>query len=110
MAAAKEDSRRKEERRAFEGIVTLSTSAEGSEQKFIRGRAVDFSKSGARIQAPEALEIGTQVYLRADSFGLMGMAKVRYCQQRTSGFVVGLELEKRGASMRTADDFIDYYE
>jgi len=110
MAATNEDHRRKEERRAFDGIVTLSTSAEGAEQKFIRGRAVDFSKSGARIQAPEALEIGTQVYLRADSFGLMGMAKVRYCQQRTSGFVVGLELEKRGASMRTADDFIDYYE
>jgi hypothetical protein len=88
----------------------LSTSTEGSEQKFIRGRAVDFSKSGARIHAPEALEVGAQVYLRADSFGLMGMAKVRYCQERLAGFVVGLELEKRGASMRTADDFIDYYE
>ena len=40
MAAANEDSRRKEERRAFDGIVTLSTTAEGAEQKFtFRGEA-----------------------------------------------------------------------
>jgi hypothetical protein len=104
------DCRRKEERRSFDGVVTLSTSTEGEDQKFIRGRAVDFSKSGARIQSPEALDIGAQVYLRADSFGLMGMAKVRYCQHRVAGYVIGLELEKRGASMRTPDDFIDYYE
>lgn len=108
MTAA--ESRRKEERKAFDGIVTISTSTDGAEQKFIRGRAVDFSKSGARVQSPEALEVGAQVYLRADSFGLMGVAKVRYCQHRLAGYVIGLELEKRGASMRTADDFIDYYE
>ena len=108
--AAKQESRRKEERRAFDGIVTLSTSTDGPEQKFIRARAVDFSKSGARVLSPEPLDVGAQVYMRADSFGLMGVAKVRYCEQKLSGFVVGLELEKRGASMRTPDDFIDYYE
>ena len=106
----KAESRRKEERKAFDGIVTLSTSAEGSDQRFIRGRAIDFSKSGARVQISDPLDVGAQVYLRADSFGLMGMAKVRYCQQRLAGYVLGLELEKRGAQMRTADDFIDYYE
>ena len=111
MTAAKPESRRKEERRAFDGVVTLSTSShEGTDQKFIRARAVDFSKGGARVQSPDPLDIGAQVYLRADSFGLMGMAKVRYCHQRAAGYMVGLELEKRGASMRTADDFIDYYE
>ena len=108
--APKVESRRKEERKAFDGIVTLSTSAEGSDQRFIRGRAIDFSKSGARVQISDPLDVGAQVYLRADSFGLMGMAKVRYCQQRLAGYVLGLELEKRGAQMRTADDFIDYYE
>src|SRR5580692_10550418 len=107
---AKPESRRKEERKAFDGIVTVSTATEGSDQRFIRGRAIDFSKSGARIQIPDALDVGVQVYIRADSFGLMGMAKVRYCQQRTAGYILGLELEKRGASMRTPDDFIDYYE
>jgi DnaJ-domain-containing protein 1 len=107
---ASADCRRKEERRAFDGVVTLSTASDGDEQKFIRGRAVDFSKSGARVQSPEAIDVGSQVYLRADSFGLMGMAKVRYCQQRPAGYVIGLELEKRGSSMRTPDDFIDYYE
>jgi len=109
-AAGRSDPRRKENRQAFDGVVTLSTSPDDTEQKFIRGRAVDFSKSGARIHSPDRLEVGAQVYLRADSFGLMGMAKVRYCQQRLAGYVVGLELEKRGASMRTPDDFIDYYE
>jgi hypothetical protein len=109
-AAGSPESRRREERRAFDGIVTISTATDTSEQKFIRGRAVDFSKSGARVQTPDPLEVGSQVYLRADSFGLMGMAKVRYCQHRLAGYVIGLELEKRGASMRTPDDFIDYYE
>ena len=109
-AAVKPDVRRKEVRQSFEGVVTLSTTSEGSEQKFIRGRAVDFSKNGARVQTPQALEVGAQVYLRADSFGLMGVAKVRYCQHQLAGYVVGLELEKRGASLRTPDDFIDYYE
>jgi len=110
--SASAESRRKEERRAFDGVVTLSlsTTTDTEEQKFIRGRAVDFSKSGARIHSPDPLEVGAQVYLRADSFGLMGMAKVRYCQHRLAGYVVGLELEKRGSSMRTPDDFIDYYE
>jgi hypothetical protein len=107
---AKVDSRRKEERKAFDGVVTLSTSADGADQRFIRGRAIDFSKSGARVHIADPFDIGAQVYLRADSFGLMGMAKVRYCQPRAGGYVVGLELEKRGASMRTPDDFIDFYE
>src|SRR5271166_2887528 len=106
---AKDESRRKEERKAFDGVVTVSTSSEGSDQRFIRGRAIDFSKSGARIQIPDPVDVGSQVYIRADSFGLMGMAKVRYCQQRLAGWVLGLELEKRGASMRAPDDFIDYY-
>jgi hypothetical protein len=108
--APKPESRRKEERKAFDGVVTVSTSNDGSDQVFIRGRAIDFSKSGARIHIPEPVDVGAQVYLRADSFGLMGIAKVRYCQQRLAGYVLGLELEKRGASMRTPDDFIDYYE
>jgi hypothetical protein len=107
---AKAESRRKEERKAFDGIVTVSTSTEGADQRFIRGKALDFSKGGARIQIPDPLTVGEQVYVRADSFGLMGMAKVRYCQQRSAGYVLGLELENRGASMRTPDDFIDYYE
>lgn len=107
---AKAESRRREERKAFDGIVTLSITAEGADQKFYRGRAIDFSKSGARIHLPEPVEVGVQVYLRADSFGLMGMAKVRYCQHRLAGYVLGLELENRGTAMRTPDDFIDYYE
>src|SRR4029077_18299718 len=32
------------------------------------------------------------------------------CQQRLAGYVLGLEIERRGAQMRTPDDFIDYYE
>jgi hypothetical protein len=113
MAAAatanKGTSRRREERRAFDGVVTVTTTADG-DQKFIRGKAIDFSKGGARIQLSEPLEVGSQVYMRADSFGIMAVAKVRYCQQRYGGFTVGLELENKGASMRTPDDFIDYYE
>lgn len=101
---------RREQRRTFDGVVTLCTSAAGTDQRFIRGRAIDFSKGGARIQSPEGLEAGQQVYLRADSFGLMGMAKVRYCQKRLAGYVMGLELEKKSSTMKTPDDFIDYYE
>ena len=104
------ESRRREERRSFDAIVTLSTSAESKDQRFVRGRSIDFSKSGARVQAPEPFNVGDQVYLRADTFGLMGMAKVRYCQKRMAGYIVGLELENRGATMKTPDDFIDYYE
>ena len=110
MMTVKEESRRKEARKAFDGVVTLSIAAEGADQRFFRGRAIDFSKGGARIHLPEPVEVGAQVYLRADSFGVMGMAKVRYCQHRLAGYVLGLELENRGASIKTADDFIDYYE
>ena len=82
---AKAENRRKEERKEFDGVVTVSTSTEGADQRFVRGRALDFSKGGARIEIPDPLDIGAQVYIRADSFGLMGMAKVRYCQQRLAG-------------------------
>ena len=41
----------------------------------------------------------------------MGIAKVRYCQQRTGGLRRGPGIrETRGVHADTPDDFIDYYE
>jgi len=102
--------RRKHTRQTSDGSVTLSTAAEGVNQRFIRGRAIDVSKEGAKIETPDSLQTGSHVYLRTEHLGIMGTATVRHCEKRSAGYVMGLELDKSGPNMKTPDGFIDYYE
>jgi hypothetical protein len=52
---------------------------------------VDANRGGAGVQSPEALPLGTLVFLRITSLGLMGFAHVRHCSPRGEGYLLGLE-------------------
>lgn len=55
---------------------------------------VDAHRKGLAVQSPEGLALGTLVFLRITSLGLMGFAHVRHCAPRGDGFLLGLEFRE----------------
>lgn len=66
----------------------------------IRGRCVDLSETGAKIEISERLPATTLVYLRSDKDGILGHAAVRYCERSGMKFIVGLQF---GRSLAASD-------
>ena len=62
-------------------------------------RGIDLNDTGARVLSPAAVAAGSVVTFRCKELQLMGHATVRYCIQRKSKYMVGLEFH--GALMRT---------
>jgi hypothetical protein len=52
---------------------------------------VDANRGGAGVQSTEALPLGSLVFLRITSLGLMGFAHVRHCSRRADGYLLGLQ-------------------
>jgi hypothetical protein len=63
---------------------------------------VDATRDGAGVRAMEPLAIGTLVFLKISTLGLMGFAHVRHCSKRGSGYLLGLKF--REALARDRDD------
>jgi len=83
---------RRQNRQACEHQVTVIWRDAQGENKFATARAIDISKSGIRLQMPEAPPLHTYVTLRAVKLGLVGNASVRYCLRKAgSKFAVGAE-------------------
>jgi hypothetical protein len=57
----------------------------------IQVTGVNANRTGAGLQSPEALPLGTLVFLRIVSLGLMGFAHVRHCSPRGNGYLLGLQ-------------------
>jgi hypothetical protein len=55
---------------------------------------VDVHRDGAGVQSPEALPLGSLVFLRIHNLGLMGFAHVRHCSARADGFLLGLQFRE----------------
>jgi len=55
---------------------------------------VDATRDGAGVQAMEPLAIGTLVFLKISTLGLMGFAHVRHCSKRGSGYLLGLKFRE----------------
>ena len=54
-------------------------------------KGVNMSSVGAMIMSPEAIPVGSAVYLHSKELQLMGNATVRHCTQRRSKFMIGVE-------------------
>ncbi len=103
---------RKHPRRQVDCGLSISWRDEDGITRFMRARGVDWSESGARIEAEEPIDVQTLVHLRADEYGLAGSGAVKHCNRRGVKYVIGLELRetrKRGALQLPAD-FTDFYE
>jgi len=55
---------------------------------------VDATRDGAGVHAMEPLAIGTLVFLKISTLGLMGFAYVRHCSQRGNGYLLGLKFRE----------------
>ena len=55
---------------------------------------VNANRTGAGLQSAEALPLGTLVFLRIASLGLMGFAYVRHCSPRGNGHLLGLQFRE----------------
>jgi len=59
-------------------------------QRSILARGINMSKSGALVELPEPLSVGTVVYIKTNALGLMGTATVRHCTPKGAKFRIGL--------------------
>jgi hypothetical protein len=78
------------ERHPFRGTVQVSWQMRSGEMKTVRAKCVDLSEQGARIECELPIELQTNVYLQAPTYGLMGNASVRYCRRNGIKHIVGL--------------------
>jgi hypothetical protein len=75
-------------------------------------RAIDLSNSGIRVESSEPIDPHTDVYVRAERYGLTGSTSVRHCSHRASRYILGLEFkpEARAGDSGDPEAFVDYYE
>ena len=57
----------------------------------VRGRCLDLSSSGIRIETKDKLTLHQMVLVQSDQFGRMGHASVRYCRREPMRYFVGLQ-------------------
>lgn len=67
---------------------------------------VDATRDGAGVQSASPLVVGTLVFLKIPTFGLMGFAHVKHCSPHGNGHLLGLEFRERLVRDREhSDDF-----
>ncbi|HUJ24021.1 MAG TPA: DnaJ domain-containing protein [Bryobacteraceae bacterium] len=104
--------KRRKHRQLFDCTLELSwEDAQGSKRVLIV-HAIDLSNSGIRVESSEPLPPHTNVFVRAERYGITGSTVVRHCSRRGAKYVVGLEFaaETSTADPEPAEAFIDYYE
>jgi DnaJ-domain-containing protein 1 len=104
--------KRKEQRRFTNAMFAVVWQDARGQNKSMRARGLNVSKSGMRIESAEELAPGALVGLQAERHDLTGRATVRNCTRRGSMYVVGLEFsEETKRTLRLPlMDAIDYYE
>jgi hypothetical protein len=104
--------KRKEQRRFTNAMFALTWRDARGQNRSIRARGLNVSKSGMRLESAEELDPGVPVSLRAERHELNGRATVRNCAQRGSAYLVGLEFsEETKQTLRLPlVDAVDFYE
>ena len=86
---------RKHERTPSDALVKIRWSAASGEAHFARGKILDCSENGLRVEVIEPIPTRSYVTLDApelDRAGWSGWGSVRYCVLRRAKYIVGLEL------------------
>jgi hypothetical protein len=77
----------------FSGAVEVSWDDHGM-PGFARGRCVNLSEDGMRIELPTAVPVQSMVTIRVPEIGLVGSAVVRHSRRSGIRFSVGIELSQ----------------
>ncbi len=79
------------ERYQVDFTVFLSWQDRGGAVRRVRGRCLDLSSAGIRIEARDKLTLHQMVLVQSDQFGRMGHASVRYCRREPMSYSIGLQ-------------------
>jgi hypothetical protein len=104
--------KRKEQRRFTNAMFAVVWQDARGQNRSIRVRGLNVSKSGMRVECSEEIEPGAHIGLRAERHELSGKATVRNCTQRGSAYIIGLEFSeeiKRTLRLPLVDA-VDFYE
>jgi hypothetical protein len=96
---------RKQERTPSDALVTIRWSSASGQTRFARGKILDCSEKGVRIEVIEPIETRSYVTLDApelDRAGWAGWGSVRYCVLRRAKYILGVELSAGAHWNRTA--------
>lgn len=82
---------RRSERLTTDALVEMTWKDRLGQEKFAKGRSLDISATGIRVEMPESLDKQTYVTLRSNALSLHGTASVRSCTRKGAKFLIGLE-------------------
>jgi curved DNA-binding protein len=104
--------KRRKQRQLFDCTLEISWQDAQANSRTLTVHAIDLSNSGIRVESSEPIEQHTEVFVRAERYGLTGSTSVRHCGRRGSKYVLGLEFNPENANpdMDDAEAFVDYYE
>lgn len=104
--------KRRKQRQLFDCNLEISWQDGQFNSRTLTVHAIDLSNSGIRVESSEAIETHTEVYVRAERYGLTGSTSVRHCGRRGSKYVIGLEFcpESHASECEDPEAFVDYYE
>lgn len=104
--------KRRKQRQLFDCTLEVSWQDGQGNSRTLSVHAIDLSNSGIRVESSEPIEEGTEVYVRAERYGLTGATSVRHCGRRGSKYVLGLEFcpDSSSTDSEDAELFVDYYE
>ncbi len=78
----------------YTGGVRLAWEERG-EARYARGKCIDLSASGLRVQAPVGIPPRSRVSLRIDELQLSAPAVLKHVMRQGSKYILGLELSQR---------------
>ena len=67
---------------------------DGREIRYARGRSVDVSEGGLKLDLPVFFPHGVTISLHLGRLNIRGMARVRHAVRRGSKFLIGVELSQ----------------
>jgi DnaJ-like protein/PilZ domain-containing protein len=104
--------KRRKQRQLFDCVLEVSWKDVHGTSRTISVRAIDLSNTGVRVESADAIELGTEIYVRAEKYGLTGSTVVRHSSRRGLKYILGLEfnVETNSGSSLESEVFVDYYE
>ena len=90
------------------GSIQISWIERG-EPRYIRGKYVDVSQGGVRLEIPVPIPAGVVVQLRSESIKISGSARVRHVSRFGARHVIGIELLRplHGGALDFIEERID---
>jgi len=104
--------KRRKQRQLFDCSLEISWHDSQTAARTLSVRAIDLSNSGIRVESGEPIDLQTEVYVRAERYGLTGSTTVRHCGRRGTKHILGLEFnaDNTAPEANDAEVFVDYYE